>query len=83
MSYKTKTGVEVTGEIDEFLFFLSLVATVRMSTTKQNSSISMVTSSPVFVFVLSKSHLNCVDSFTGHKFGCALCTCLQILLLFV
>jgi len=35
-----------------------------MSTTKQNSSVSTVTSSPVFGFVLSQSHLSCEDGFT-------------------
>jgi len=61
--YKTKTGEEVTGKTDEFLFYLSLVTIVRTSKTKQNLSISMATSSPVFVFVLSWSYLSTVDGF--------------------
>jgi len=52
MSYKTKTGEKVTGETYEFLVYLWSCRNVRMSTTKQNSSVSTVTSSPVFVFVL-------------------------------
>jgi len=59
----TKTGEEVTGEMDEFLFHFSHVAFVQTSMTKQNLSISTVTSSVVFVCVLSSSCLNCADSF--------------------
>jgi len=53
MSYKTKTGEQVTGKTDKFLFYLSLVAIMPTAAIKQNSSISTVTSSLVLVFVLS------------------------------
>jgi len=53
MSYKTKTGEKFTEETGEFLFYVSLIiAVVRTAAIKQNSSVSTVTSSPVFVFVL-------------------------------
>jgi len=60
MSNKTEMR-EITGKMDEFLFYLNLVAIVRTVVINRNSFVSTVISSPVFVFVSSWSYLSCVD----------------------
>jgi len=60
---RQKTGEEVTGETDEFLFYLNLVIVLRTSVTKQNSSVSTATSRVLFLSYLDLSQMCRADGF--------------------